>query len=119
MNTLREAIGRVTLLENTEGMEEVEAAIMQQVTVITDEATLARKKKMAEEEVEYQRLLDAAMADAIEIVARQRTRLGRRVCSRPDGAVVRQMFDLLKNMSSEIGAENDPAFGNNHSNHDA
>jgi hypothetical protein len=129
-STLREAMGRVTLLENAEDAElrptvddirhseDMEQVMMQQVALIHDEAASARKKKMEEEAVEHQRQLDGALADAIEIVARHRTRLGRRVCSRPDGAVVRQMFDLLKGMSSEVGADNDPAFGNNHSNAD-
>jgi hypothetical protein len=120
--TLREAMGRVDIFEADEAntlqhVDMMEAELKQLVTITNDEAAQVRKKK-EEEAAEHQRQLDAALADAIEIVARHRTRLGRRVCSRPDGAAIRQMFELLKGMSSEIGADSDPAFGNNHSNYD-
>jgi hypothetical protein len=53
--------------------------------------------------------LDAALADAIEIVSRHRARLGRKVCSRHDGETVRRVFELLRGML-ETGAEADPSF---------
>lgn len=63
------------------------------------------------EEEERQRLLDAALADAIEMVSRQRMRLGRRVCSRPDGTITRQVYELLRSMvGPDGGADNDPSF---------
>ena len=71
--------------------------------------TLAQSQRDVEAAAQRQRDLDAALADVVEIVARHRARLGRRVCSRSDGAVVRQMFDLLRCMG-EIGADADPSF---------
>lgn len=63
------------------------------------------------EEEERQRVLDAAFADAIEAVNRHRLRLGRRVCSRPDGSVTRQVYELLRSMAGpDGGADNDPSF---------
>lgn len=93
--TLREAMGRVDIFEADEAntlqhVDMMEAELKQLVTITNDEAAQVRKKK-EEEAAEHQRQLDAALADAIEIVARHRTRLGRRVCSRPDGAAIRQM----------------------------
>ena len=65
----------------------------------------------ASEEDERQRLLDAALADAIEMVSRHRMRLGRRVCSRPDGTITRQVYELLRSMvGPDGGADNDPSF---------
>src|SRR5580698_1294361 len=62
-------------------------------------------------EEERQRLLDAALADAIEMVNRHRNRLGRRVCSRPDGTVTRQVYELLRSMAGgDGGADHDPSF---------
>lgn len=55
--------------------------------------------------------LDAAFADAIEIVARARARNGRRVCSRHDGGVARRIFALLRAVRGpEGGADDDPSF---------
>ena len=63
------------------------------------------------EEEERQRLLDAALADAIEAVSRHRMRLGRRVCSRPDATITRQVYELLRSMADATGgADNDPSF---------
>lgn len=50
---------------------------------------------------ERQRMLDAALADAIEAVARHRGRLGRRVCNKADGKAVRLIFETLRGMQSE------------------
>jgi hypothetical protein len=63
----------------------------------------------AEVEAQRQRDLDAALADAIEVVARHRARLGRRVCSRKDGETVRRIFELLRGLL-DGGADADPSF---------
>jgi hypothetical protein len=63
------------------------------------------------EEEERERVLDAALADAIETVSRHRMRLGRRVCSRPDGTVTRKIFELLRGMAGvDGGTDSDPSF---------
>ena len=63
------------------------------------------------EEEERQRLLDAALADAIETVSRHRLRLGRRVCSRPDATITRQVYELLRGMADATGGvDGDPSF---------
>ena len=69
------------------------------------------KRYEPNEEEERQRLLDAALADAIEMVARHRMRLGRRVCSRPDATITRQVYELLRGMADATGGnDNDPSF---------
>lgn len=60
-------------------------------------------------EAQRQRDLDAALADAIEVVARHRSRLGRRVCSRKDGEAVRRVFETLRGLL-DGGADADPSF---------
>jgi hypothetical protein len=60
-------------------------------------------------EAERQRELDAALADAVEVVARQRQRLGRRTCSTHDGAAVRRVFELLRGMLP-VSGDADPGF---------
>lgn len=63
------------------------------------------------EEEERERLLDAALGDAIETVNRHRLRLGRRVCSRPDATTTRKIFELLRAMAgADGGCDNDPSF---------
>ena len=65
------------------------------------------RAEAAQLDVQRQRDLDAALADAIEVVARQRTRLGRRVCNRLDGELVRIVFETLRRVQSETS---DPGF---------
>ena len=60
-------------------------------------------------DVQRQRDLDGALADAIEVVARQRARLKRRVCSRHDGETTRRVYELLRGML-ESGADDDASF---------
>ena len=68
-------------------------------------------KRLEPTEEERQRLLDGALADAIEIVSRHRMRLGRRVCSRPDATITRQVYELLRGMAGpDGGADNDASF---------
>lgn len=63
------------------------------------------------EQEERERLLDAALGDAIETVNRHRSRLGRRVCSRPDATTTRKIFELLRAMAgADGGCDNDPSF---------
>jgi hypothetical protein len=58
-----------------------------------------------------QRDLDAALADAIEVVSRHRARLGRRVCSRHDGEATRKVWELLRGMlGPDAGGDSDPSF---------
>ena len=52
-------------------------------------------------EAQRQRDLDAALADAVEVVARQRQRLGRRTCTPHDGATVRKINELLRGMLAD------------------
>jgi hypothetical protein len=52
-------------------------------------------------EAQRQRDQDAALADAIEVVARQRQRLGRRGCSQHDGKTVRAIFELLRGLLAD------------------
>jgi hypothetical protein len=61
-------------------------------------------------EAQRQRDLDAALADAVEVVARHRQRLGRRICSRNDGRIIRAVFDQLRAMSGPDALFNDPGF---------
>lgn len=61
---------------------------------------LAQKAPEGREQLaeEKQRNADHALADAVEIVARQRARLGRRVCSGHDGTTIRKIHELLRAM---------------------
>ena len=110
VDRLREAFKRVDI-------EELEAAAdelgRQAVAVALAEPARPPAPKRFEptEEEERQRLLDAALADAIEMVNRHRNRLGRRVCSRPDGTVTRLIYEHLRGMAGpDGGADNDPSF---------
>lgn len=62
-------------------------------------------------EADKERALDEMMADVVEVVRRQRARLGRKVCSPHDGKTIRQITALLRAMSADISADNDPSFG--------
>jgi hypothetical protein len=58
-----------------------------------------RAKQLQEAAEQRQRDADAALADAIETVARHRARLGRRTCTAQDGSVVRRVFELLRGLT--------------------
>jgi hypothetical protein len=60
-------------------------------------------------ESDRQRNADAALADAVEIVARHRRRLGRRHCSHHDGATIRKIWELLRGLAE--GPEQEGGFG--------
>jgi hypothetical protein len=96
---------------NIEAMEDdVEEMGRQAVAAALAPPPHPRRFEPTEEE-ERQRLLDAALADAIETVARHRMRLGRRVCSRPDATITRQVYELLRSMAgADGGADNDASF---------
>lgn len=103
--SLREALARAEVAE-LDG----EAETIGQVAGHAIAVALAEADKPADEE-ERQRLLDAALADAIEMVARHRMRLGRRVCSRPDGTITRKIYELLRSMAGpDGGCDGDPSF---------
>jgi hypothetical protein len=47
----------------------------------------------------------------MEIVSRHRTRLGRRVCSRSDATITRQIYELLRGMAGpDGGSDSDASF---------
>ena len=107
---LRQAMRNISIDELEDAANELGR---QAVAVALTEPEPERRPKRFDptEEEERQRLLDAALADAIEMVARHRMRLGRRVCSRPDGTVTRQVYELLRSMSGpDGGSDNDPSF---------
>jgi hypothetical protein len=115
--SLREALARADIAELDEGADKLGREIGQAIAVALEEhdppsppAQQPRRFEPTEEE-ERQRLLDAALADAIETVSRHRMRLGRRVCSRPDATVTRQIFEMLRGMAGvDGGTDNDPSF---------
>jgi hypothetical protein len=107
VDRLREALQRVDINE----LEAAAEAIGQQAVQIALERPAAPKRFEPTEEEERQRLLDAALADAIEMVSRHRMRLGRRVCSRPDGTATRMIYELLRGMAGvDGGSDNDASF---------
>jgi hypothetical protein len=117
IDKLRQAMRNASVDELEEALLAAEELGRQAVAIALQEpekppAQQAQPKRYEPtEEEERQRLLDAALADAIEMVARQRMRLGRRVCSRPDGTITRQVYELLRSMvGPDGGADNDPSF---------
>ena len=111
--SLREALKRADLIEIDELAEEIG---QQAVAVALEEnrehgavihAPEPLVKPSAEEE--RQRMLDAALADAIEVVARHRARLGRRVCIQSDGKSVRLIFETLRGMPSDPSDQGFPS----------
>jgi hypothetical protein len=107
--SLREALQRADLAELDEAAEELGRQAV--AVALADPPPVQPKRFEPTEEEERERLLDAALADAIETVARHRMRLGRRVCSRPDGTATRKIFELLRGMADASGGvDNDPSF---------
>lgn len=108
-NRLREAMQRANV-DDDEAAEVGRQAIATALAEVEHTPAQPKRYEPSEEE-ERQRLLDAALADAIETVARHRMRLGRRVCSRPDATVTRQIYEMLRGMADATGgADNDPSF---------
>ena len=110
--SLREALARADVAELDEVAGEVgRQAIITALAEVAAAETPPPRRYEPNEEEERQRLLDAALADAIEMVNRHRNRLGRRVCSRPDGTVTRQIYELLRSMAgADGGNDSDPSF---------
>lgn len=111
--SLREALARADVAELDEKADALGREIGQAIAVALDEQTPPPQPRRFEptEEEERQRLLDCALADAIETVARHRSRLGRRVCSRPDATITRQVYELLRGMADATGGvDSDPSF---------
>jgi hypothetical protein len=105
MNEARPSV--IEAVRNADIHEAVENDMMTLVAVAADNA---QRQRMTEALEQDERNLDAAMADVVELLRRHRTRMGRRVCSTPDGKMVRQIFGLLRSMSGE-GADDDPSWG--------
>ena len=107
--SLREALHRADVAELDEKADALGREIGQAIAVALEEPPPERYKPNEDEERE--RVLDAALADAIETVNRHRLRLGRRVCSRPDGTTTRKIFELLRSMAGpDGGCDSDPSF---------
>ena len=110
-NRLREAMQRA----NVDELEDVAIELGRQAVAVAlaepERPPPPPERYKPNEEEERQRLLDAALADAIETVNRHRMRLGRRVCSRPDATITRQVYELLRSMAgTDGGADNEPSF---------
>jgi hypothetical protein len=109
--SLREALARADVAELDEVAGELGRQAIMNALAEVPEPPAPPKRYEPNEEEERQRLLDAALADAIEMVNRHRSRLGRRVCSRPDGTVTRQVYELLRSMAgADGGNDSDPSF---------
>jgi hypothetical protein len=113
LDRLRQAMRNASLDDVEEALEAAEELGRQAVAVALETQPPPQPPRRYEptDEEERQRLLDAALADAIEMVNRHRNRLGRRVCSRPDGTVTRQIYELLRSMAgADGGNDSDPSF---------
>jgi len=101
---LREAMRNVNLDELDQAAEEIgQQAVKAALAVV--------EPPKADAEAERQRMLDAALADASNVMERHRDRLGRRVTSRHDATTMRQIYELLRSMAgAEGGADSDPSF---------
>jgi beta-phosphoglucomutase-like phosphatase (HAD superfamily) len=105
---LRHAMNAADLAEMETFANEIGATAVRTALAVREEPEHprddpARQKQLQEAEAQRQRDQDAALADAIETVARHRARLGRKTCSVQDGAAVRKVFELLRGLTP--GAE--------------
>ena len=105
-NTLQRAMLAADDVDEADAVGLVEAAAAEAAEAMT--ALTQERARVLQEE--RQRELDAALADAVEMVARQRARLGRRTCSRHDGETIRRIFELLRGLMAESAADADPSF---------
>jgi hypothetical protein len=99
---LRHAMNAADLAEMDAIATEIGATAVRTALAIQrpDERLLEKEARAkAEAEAQRQRDRDAALADAIEAVARHRARLGRKTCSQHDGAAIRQIFELLRGLT--------------------
>jgi len=102
-------MNRLQAAMNNADLNEIEAVADEVGREAVRVAIAAPDAGKAEAEAQRQRDLDAALADSIEVVARQRARLGRRICSRHDGEQVRRIFELLRGLM-DAGADQDASF---------
>jgi hypothetical protein len=108
-NRLREAMRNANIAEIDEVAEEIGRQAVQTAMAQQPPPPVQTYNPAAEEE--RQRLLDAALGDAIETVNRHRLRVGRRVCSRSDATVTRIVYEALRGMAGiDGGSDNDPSF---------
>jgi hypothetical protein len=102
---LRHAMNAADLAEMDALAEEIGATAVRTALAVRPQAPdpareeEAREKAKQEAADQRQRDADAALADAIETVARHRSRLGRKTFSAHDGAAVRKVFDVLRNLA--------------------
>ena len=102
VDRLRQAMRNANVEELDEVAEEIgREAVAIALTLEPDPVPLR------EDPEQRQRDLDAALADSIEVASRHRSRLGRRICTRSDGEIVRLIFEALRRMQSETS---DPGF---------
>lgn len=107
---LRRALDNVDLEEldaiaSSIGAEAVQTALAVRPRDQAREEADREEKQKAEAAEQRQRDADAALADAIETVARHRARLGRRTCTAQDGAAVRKVFELLRALTPGMDDE--------------
>jgi hypothetical protein len=113
MNSLQRAMINADAPADVLALTAIEAELHRpEVHQIETPPALIESEGPSAQEVEAQRQrdLDAALADAVEIVARHRQRLGRRICSRNDGRIIRAVFEQLRVMSGPDALFNDPGF---------
>jgi hypothetical protein len=99
---LRYAMHATDLAEMDALAEEIGATAVRTALAVQapDERRLEEEaRQKAEAEAQRQRDRDAALADAIEAVARHRARLGRKTCSQHDASATRQIFELLRGLT--------------------
>ncbi|HEX5211647.1 MAG TPA: hypothetical protein VFW22_07935 [Pseudolabrys sp.] len=110
--SLREALARADVAELDEAADTIGQMAGQAIAMaLADVERPPPERFRPSEEEERERLQDAALADAIEMVNRHRVRLGRRVCSRPDGTTTRKIYELLRAMAGpDGGCDSDPSF---------
>jgi hypothetical protein len=105
---LQRAMQNANVDELDQLAEEVGQAAI--ATALAERAPPPDRYRPSDEE-ERQRLADAALGDVVEMVARHRMRLGRRVCSVSDAKVIRQAHELLRGMADASGGiDSDPSF---------
>ena len=102
---LRRAMRTVDIEDDTFGSAVGLAAVSSALVVQHDDDDETRRKldeearAKADAEAQRQHSLDAALADVVEMVARHRSRVGRKTCSQHDGATIRKIFDLLRGLT--------------------
>lgn len=109
MNRLQAAMEGADMAELEAVADEIGRAAVIAALGPTPPRIEEEQRQNAIEAEQRQRDLDAALADAIEVVARQRQRLGRRSCTAHDGATTRRIFEALRAMLTAANSS-DPGF---------